>query len=80
LALWNVKDCRTPTYSPQSNGMCEAFNGTFKRDYVYENCLEDFETVEKQIEQWIEEYNNFAPHSALKMMTPEEFFNYKLAA
>ncbi|MDB5051613.1 MAG: hypothetical protein JWO30_4684, partial [Fibrobacteres bacterium] len=20
--------------------MCEAFNGTFKRDYVYQNCLD----------------------------------------
>jgi putative transposase len=34
LALWNIKSCNTPTYSPQSNGMVEAWNGTFKRDYV----------------------------------------------
>ncbi|MFT7163343.1 MAG: putative transposase [Bacteroidia bacterium] len=34
---WNIENCNTPTYSPESNGMCEAFNGTFKRDYVYEN-------------------------------------------
>lgn len=80
LAIWNVKDCRTPTYSPQSNGMCEAFNGTFKRDYVYENCLDDFETVKEQIGKWVEEYNTFAPHSALGMMTPHEYFNFKMVA
>jgi putative transposase len=80
LKSWHVKDCSTPTYSPQSNGMCEAFNGTFKRDYVYENCLDDFETVKTQIGKWVEEYNTFAPHSALGMMTPNEYFNYKLAA
>jgi len=80
LAEWNIKDCHTPTYSPQSNGMCEAFNGTFKRDYVYANCLDDFETVKEQIGKWVEEYNTFAPHSALGMMTPQEYFNYKMAA
>lgn len=31
---WNIVDCKTPTYSPQSNGVCEALNGTFKIDYV----------------------------------------------
>jgi putative transposase len=80
LTSWNVKDCHTPTYSPQSNGMCEAFNGTFKRDYVYDNCLDDFETVKEQIGKWVEEYNTFAPHSALGMLTPHEFFKIKLAA
>ncbi len=80
LVLWNVKNCHTPTYSPQSNGMCESFNGTFKRDYVYANCLDDFETVKEQIGKWVEEYNTFAPHSALGMMTPKEYFNYKMAA
>ena len=45
LKAWGIKNCNTPTYSPQSNGMCEAFNGTFKRDYVYQNCLDDFDTL-----------------------------------
>jgi putative transposase len=80
LKLWNIKDCHRPTYSPQSNGMCEAFNGIFKRDYVYANCLDDYKTVKEQIGKWVEEYNTFAPHSALGMMTPQEYFNYKMAA
>ena len=45
LIKWNIKDCSTPTYSPQSKGICESFNGTFKRDYVYENCLDAPEIV-----------------------------------
>lgn len=80
LSEWKIVNCNTPTYSPQSNGMCEAFNGTFKRDYLYLNCLESEEDVQAMIGAWIEEYNNYAPHSALEMMTPHEFFKLKLVA
>jgi putative transposase len=80
LKKWNIESCFTPTYSPQSNGMVEAFNGTFKRDYVYESCLDSNEVVHSQISKWISEYNNYAPHSALKMKTPTEYFILKSAA
>ncbi|MDW7694825.1 integrase core domain-containing protein [Flammeovirgaceae bacterium SG7u.111] len=80
IALWHIADCSTPVYSPQSNGMCEAFNGTFKRDYVYESCLDNPEMIYSQIRGWIDEYNQYAPHSALDMKTPNEFYNFKTAA
>ena len=80
LAKWNIKDCNTPKYSPQSNGICESFNGTFKRDYVYENCLDTPEIVMNRLQEWFNEYNSYAPHSALKMKTPQEFYNFKIAA
>ncbi|WP_374761915.1 integrase core domain-containing protein, partial [Dyadobacter frigoris] len=31
-------------------------------------------------QKWVDEYNNFAPHSALKMKTPKEYFNFQIAA
>ncbi len=77
---WQIEDCNTPTYSPQSNGMCEPFNGTFKRDYVYESCLDNPDVVYEQIQKRVDEYNKFAPHSALDMKTPNEFFNFITAA
>lgn len=80
IRKWNIEDCNTPTYSPQSNGMCEALNGTFKRDYVFENCLDSAAIVYDQIQKWVDEYNNYAPHSALEMKTPNEFYNFKNAA
>jgi len=80
LKKWNVEDCRTPTYSPQSNGMCESFNCTFKRDYVYQNCLENEEEVRDMIDKSIKDYNTFAPHSALDMMAPLDYFRMKTAA
>ena len=35
----------TPAYSPESNGLAEAFIGTVKRDYVDGAELRDAETV-----------------------------------
>lgn len=80
LKTWNVTDCRTPTYSPQSNGICEAFNGTIKRDYIYQSCLENEQEVREMIRAAIVDYNAYAPHSALGMKSPGDFFNLKAAA
>ena len=60
--------------------MCEAFNGTFKRDYVYQGYLDNIETLRAQIGKWVADYNTFAPHSALGMKTPAGFFKLKLVA
>ena len=66
--------CHTPRRSPESNGLAEAFFGSFKRDYVYQACLETLETVGRQIPVWIAHYNQQAPHSALGMQAPAEFY------
>ena len=63
----------TPAYSPQSNGMSEAFVKTFKRDYVSGADLRDAESVLTQLGQWIEDYNAVAPHSALGMRSPATY-------
>jgi putative transposase len=63
----------TPAYSPQSNGMAEAFVNTIKRDYVGGADLSDAQTVIQQIPDWIEDYNRLAPHSALGFLSPKEF-------
>jgi putative transposase len=63
----------TPAYSPESNGMAEAFVNTIKRDYAQVADLSGAETVIRQLPGWIDDYNRIAPHSSLGMLSPIEF-------
>ena len=47
---------------------------------MYESCLDNPTIVREQIQKWVDEYNHYAPHSALGMKTPKEFYNFKTAA
>jgi len=71
----------TPAYSPESNGIAEAFVKTLKRDYVWLSDIKDAKTVMDQLPNWIEDYNEKAPHKALKMCSPRAFIKkQKLAS
>lgn len=69
----NLRCCYTRAYSPESNGMAEAFVKTIKRDYVYQADCDSAETVLTLLPQWFADYNNVAPHSALGMKSPVEY-------
>lgn len=63
----------TPVRSPESNGVCEAFVKTLKRDYARVNPRPDAISVLQQIPAWFENYNTIHPHSGLRMRSPREF-------
>ncbi len=68
-----LKSCFTAPYTPESNGMSEAFVATIKRDYVYTSDCRDAQTVINLFKKWIRDYNNVAPHSGLGMKSPVEY-------
>ena len=74
----NLKSCFTAAYSPESNGMAEAVVGTYKRDYVYVNDCESADSTMQLVPEWFEDYNEQAPHSALAMMSPTEYYKTNL--
>ena len=57
----------------ESNGISEAFVKTFKRDYVWPNDISNAKIVLEKLDEWFEDYNERAPHKALKMLSPREF-------
>lgn len=70
-AWWYVA---RPVQSPESNGVVEAFFGTLKRDHISQNCLEALADLERQLPAWIADHNDVAPHSALGMRSPAQFY------
>ncbi|MDE0151340.1 MAG: IS3 family transposase [Bdellovibrionales bacterium] len=68
-----LRSCFTAPYTPESNGMSEAFVATMKRDYVYTSDCKDAQTVMNLVKKWIKDYNNVAPHSGLGMKSPVEY-------
>ncbi|MDL2268338.1 IS3 family transposase [Desulfovibrio sp. OttesenSCG-928-G15] len=72
-AQLNLRPCFTPIRSPESNGLAEAFVKTFKRDYVFTHELSDAQSVLTRLAEWFEDYNEMAPHKALRMLSPREF-------
>lgn len=72
--------CTTAPYSPESNGMAEAFVKTFKRDYVQLGDLSSADVVRAQLPGWFRDYNEQAPHKGLGMKAPQEYRRtYQLA-
>ena len=63
----------TPVASPESNGVAEAFVKTLKRDYVFVKPIQDAHTALRLIKSWIEDHNEYHPHSGLKMKSPRQY-------
>ena len=75
-AQLNLISCFTPVRSPESNGLAEAFVKTFKRDYLLPHSLHDASSVMRHLTEWFEDYNEVAPHKALRMLSPREFIRF----
>jgi putative transposase len=65
---------RTSVAYPQSNGKIERFHKTINQECLTKKSLIDFDDAVKQIKSYIEFYNTKRLHSALRYLTPEDYF------
>lgn len=57
---------------PTDNPFIESFNGSFRDECLNINWFLSLEDAYEKINAWIEEYNNFRPHSSLNGLTPAQ--------
>jgi transposase InsO family protein len=53
-----------------SNGCCERFNGTLRRELLNAEWFGTTRQAQTVINQWLKQYNQIRPHQALSMRPP----------
>lgn len=60
---------------PMQNGICEAFNGRMRDEFLNETLFGGLRHARQLIEAWRDDYNHHRPHTSLDRLTPREYFN-----
>lgn len=72
-----LKHIRTSPSYPQSNGKIERFHRTLEEECLRTSSFFSIEDAQKQISEYVDEYNNNRLHSALFYLRPFDFINGK---
>lgn len=62
------------------NQVIESFNSRLRDECLNENLFFNLEDAQEKINNWLDKYNNFNPHSSLGMLTPNEYLALKKCA
>lgn len=73
LKLEGLKHIRTSVNYPQSNGKIERYHRTLSEECLRRKSLIDLEDAKKQIQNFVDFYNNKRLHSSLFYLTPADF-------
>lgn len=73
-AFWNKVqlDFSRPG-KPVDNSLCEAFNGTLRRECLSQHWFASLEEASTILQSWLLDYNNHRPHSSLGLHPPALF-------
>src|SRR5450631_60405 len=58
---------------PMQNGFCESFNGRMRDELLNESLFLDLDHARTKITNWVDDYNQRRPHSALGYLTPAAY-------
>ena len=58
---------------PMQNGFCESFNGRMRDELLNESLFLGLDHARSRIANWIDDYNQRRPHSALGYLTPTDY-------
>jgi hypothetical protein len=58
---------------PMQNGFCESFNGRMRDEFLNESLFFGLDHARTKIAEWIDDYNQRRPHSALGYRTPAAY-------
>lgn len=70
ISLHGYTHVTTSVYYPQSNGKIERWHKSFKGECIHRNFLSDYEHAVREIEMYIDYYNEVRLHSAISYVTP----------
>jgi putative transposase len=74
LRKWRIREEVIPPGQPYDNGHMESFHGTMREEVLDREEFDTLEEAKSRIENWIKEYNEKRPHSALNYRTPMEIW------
>lgn len=67
LTIEDIDHTKTKARSPQTNGICERFHRTMQEEFYAiafrKKIYDSLESMQKDIDQWLNYYNNERPHS-----------------
>lgn len=73
-AYWNhVKLDFSRPGKPVDNSVCEAFNGSLRRELLTQHWFASLAEAAAELEIWREDYNNHRPHTSLGLQPPTHF-------
>jgi transposase InsO family protein len=78
LKFVGLQHIRTSIAYPQSNGKIERFHKTIHEECLMTKSLIDLDDARKQIDEYINYYNNNRLHSSLFYLTPDDFLNGRI--
>lgn len=77
---WSYENSVTLDYSrpdtPTDNPFIESFNGSFRDECLNAHLFLSLDDAYKKINDWVNDYNYYRPHSSLNELTPAEYLAY----